>query len=181
MTLENLFYLIAGGALLQSVVLIVLILRRGRARKANPGAPQWLLAAILAAVSLNILHALTLSPGFLMEPLQLLLPPLFAAYVRAICRPSFRPGWAGLAHFLPAALAAAAGIAFMGRALTPAQSRAVSIGFWAALLLQAAVYLAVAIRDMRLYREELKRSVSTLSGSDPAWLRWFSRYLHVIY
>jgi AraC-like DNA-binding protein len=177
MTLDNLFYLIAGGALLQSAALILLLLRRG----VMSALPPRLLAVILTATSLNILHALTLSPGLLMEPLQFLLPPLFAAYVRSLVMPGFRLKRRMLLHFIPAVLAGAAGIVFTGRAWTAAAVRAVSIAFWAALLCQAAAYLAVAIRDMRAYREALKGTVSTLAGADPSWLRWFSRMLHGIY
>jgi AraC-like DNA-binding protein len=182
--MNQLFYFAAGGALIQSLVLGLLILRPGSGR----GLASHLLMAILVAASLNILHALTIfsaagdSHRLLVEPLQFALPPLFAAYVKALLAPGFRLRPIQLLHFAPASLAI---VLSLGLVLVPgmgdARVRALSIWLWIALLLQALAYLRVAMRDIARYREGLKAEVSNLEGVDPAWLRWFSWVLHGIY
>ena len=174
---DKLFYFIAGGALLQSLVLCIFLLRRAPASLARA-----LLIAILAAGSLNILHALTMSPGILMEPMQFLLPPLLSAYVKALVDPEFRLKPRHLMHLAPALLVTLLSLFFAGLPAQEAElGRGISIVLWIALLLQASVYLHAAIRDMRRYRESLKAQVSNLRGADPSWLRLFSWVLHGIY
>lgn len=190
MSIDVVFYFAAGGALIQSLVLGLILLRprRGQAGQETPSVSSRLLIAILAAASLNILHPLTIFPSaatghrLLIEPLQFLLPPLFAAYVKALLDPSFKLRAFHLLHLAPTlpVIGVSAALA-VARGVDESAVENMSIALWVALLVQALVYLRVAMRDIGRYRESLETEVSNLKGVDPLWLRWFSRVLHGIY
>ena len=178
--------LIAGGGIFLGLVLVLFLLRQG-------GTAPRLLAAAMALAVLNILHGRLLFPqslamkGLLFEPLQFALPPLFAAYVRALLAPAWRPHRRDLIHFLPLTLMGAITISLAG-ALPAAAGLLVlvpgailSLVFWLLLLVQALVYLSRANIRIRRYRRALPETVSTLAGIDQGWLLWYSRSLHVLY
>jgi AraC-like DNA-binding protein len=180
---DSIFYIAAGGALLLSLVLATLLLRGRGGRRLS----DLLQVGILAAASLNILHALTIFPGnslrgVVIEPIQFALPPLFAGYVKALLDPDFRLPLRRILHLLPCLLAVGVALVItFSRRLDTVAAREISIGLWAGLLLQAFLYLGSAVREIGRYREALKTEVSSLAGADPSWLRWFSWILHFIY
>jgi hypothetical protein len=117
MSLDIAPYMVGGSAFLAGLLALSLFRQGGLA-------PRLLALALLAALA-NILHGSIVSAfgpplaGWMVEPLQMLLPPLFAAYVLALLDPGWRPRRRHWLHFLPAL--AASGLVVLGR-LFPART-----------------------------------------------------------
>lgn len=133
--------------------------------------------------SLNILHPFLssirtfrfpFSGVRLDEPLQFLLAPMIAAYVRSLMAPETRFTARDLLHALPALLVTAFSMSPLAGTLESATPYPlVSIGLWALLLAQAALYFAPTVKRLHVYRAALREEVSNLSGMDLRWITLF--------
>lgn len=171
--------ILASGGIATGIFAALLLLgRHGR----NKPADRWL-AALLGCCALNIAHAawtdlsglvLPLHGLRLVEPLQFLLAPLAAAYVRALVlppRPFRATDWLHALPFPLVVLFASSGLA---RALDTAAGAGVSsVGLWVLLLVQAFTYISRSLRHVRGYRAALRDNVSNLAGIDLVWVSWF--------
>jgi AraC-like DNA-binding protein len=181
--MELLLSFLAGGGFLVGIFAAALLLGGTRG---NRGANR-LLALLLAVSSFNIIHPLfsVLGRGTsffrdstLAEPLQFLMAPLIAAYVRRLLEPRARLGIRDLPHLLPFvavilySLSPAPGL--LGRAVAFPVSAA---ALWTLLLAQVCLYLVPAFKALHRYTEALREQVSNMAGIDLGWLRWF---MHVI-
>ena len=177
MNLQELLFLLAGGTMVLALIPAVLLLREATV-------PSRLLAIALLVAAANILHALIASPhnaNILLEPLQFLLPPLFAAYVRALFQPQWRPRGLDLLHFLPSAIVGYSAVFLTTNPFPQTTALAISLTGWALLLVQAMIYVGRAILRIRQYRLALKREQSNLNGLDPLWLFRYALMLHLVY
>ncbi len=176
---RTILLLVTGGGIIQGLFVAALLLNR----PAPNARANRILAALMVLCSLNIVHpflslvwALRLpSSGVRVnEPLQFLLAPLVAAYVRNLLAPETRFTPRDLLHALPA-------VGVVGFTISRAAARLealtafplVSIGLWALLLVQAALYFAPLVGLLHAYRARLREEVSNFTGIDPGWISLF--------
>lgn len=177
MNLQEMLFLLAGAVMVLALVPAILLFRE------RTVAARLLAIALLVAAA-NIFHALVISPNspsILFEPLQFLLPPLFAAYVRALFQTQWRPKPSDLLHFLPFTLMGLCSVYVLALQVPASIALVISLSGWGFLLIQAIIYIGRAINRIRSYRLELKREKSNLTGIDPMWLWRYSFSLHLLY
>lgn len=182
--------LLAWGAL-QGGLLAVAVRTAGASRR-PPGALSWLLLllSVLLAEHVAIRSGVVFwdargSVVFLSTPLTFLHGPLFLAYARTL---DGRPLRRGVLHALPALLCAALYLPpwiGAGRAVL-AGSRAAEIpgawlpfgGYvaWAVQIAQTAVYVAVALRDLRRFEQDVGNRASRSAMVHAAWPRRFAQW-----
>jgi AraC-like DNA-binding protein len=177
-------FFIAGGGFHVGLFAAVLLWRgtRGNA-KANR-----LLGLLLVVSSFNITHPLVailvpnsrfMADSFLTEPLQFLMAPLIAAYVRQLMQPDHRFRARFLVHAAPFAAAVAFSVSPLPGLLNRAAGFPVAAAvMWTLLLTQIFCYVVPAFAHLGRYSAALREQVSNTAGIDLGWLRWF---MHVIY
>jgi AraC-like DNA-binding protein len=186
--MDKLLILASGGGLFVGLFTAVLFLSPPRGgRQANR-----ILALLMTTYALNIAHPLIsfgwpelfpCSPTtYLAEPLQFLLAPLIAAYIRALILPDFRLRPGNMIHGVPCLTV----IAF---SLSPAPARlenaigapVMTIVLWTLLVAQVFLYLISSFGLLRHYHRALKDRVSNTTGIDLVWLMWFNNLIFVFF
>jgi AraC-like DNA-binding protein len=134
----------------------------------------------------NIIHPLIaiLRPPYLFrdsplaEPLQFLLAPLISAYVRRLLDPAAQVRLRGLLHAIPFLLVVSFIISPLPGLLNGSTDFPVSAAaLWTLLLVQVCLYVIPSFKALHRYTAALREQVSTTTGIDLGWLRWF---MHVI-
>lgn len=149
------------------------------------------LAALLFLCSLNIAHPVVgqFLPSvvhshapFLFEPLQLLMGPLVAAYVRRLTGKAAPLRPRRFLHALPFVLVTAFVLTPVPRRLESADSfPAASTAFWILLCIQVLAYEVNVLRSLHRYRGDLREERSNVAGIDLGWVTWLSLAFLALY
>ena len=185
MNLQEAFLFLGGGGVFVGLFSALLLV----SRQENTRSDRFL-AGFLVLGAMNIAHPLTMQAltvhwpiGIrVLEPLQFLMAPMFAFYIRSLFVPgrTFRPR--SLGHALPMVIVLLLGQTPMLRTLDAGSPLPwVTIGLWAALLVQSAFYQVSSIRWLHHYRRALPEKVSNKAGIDLEWLSWVFHFMFALY
>ncbi|HAP42829.1 MAG: hypothetical protein A2087_10915 [Spirochaetes bacterium GWD1_61_31] len=134
----------------------LLLTRTGKNRERN-----LTLSLFLVCCLLNLSHPLIIQSDDLVEPLEFLMAPLFAAYIRTMLCGTFPTKREAFIHGIPF-------IVLATLSLMPEMA----VLSWGTLLVQMMIYLVPVSRKIHRYARKLREEVSNLDGVDPNWLRW---------
>ncbi len=179
--------LIVGSGLLQGFFVAAILI----SRPSGNLAANRLLASLMILCSLNIAHPLithewrSIFPFSVLrinEPMQFMMAPLIAAYIRSLLAPEIRLTLRALVHFLPVPLVVI--FTFTRSAAVVERSTSFpggTVALWVLLLVQAAAYLIPSLRRLHRYHLALRNSVSNVSGIDLGWLTWLASIILGLY
>ncbi|MFA6504614.1 MAG: helix-turn-helix transcriptional regulator [Treponemataceae bacterium] len=186
MNLNQVLLLSSGGALFLGIFIALLLFSyRGDGARSRK-----VLGILVLVSSLNASHPIVIGLVFafretglrLFEPMQFLMAPLIAAYVRSLLPGGLRVRPFLFLHALPFFAAVVFAVLFSFGSIHPTRpdSFVLSAVFWSALVLQVLSYLVPTFRLLRSHSIFLKDRVSSLAGIDLGWLRWFFAVILVL-
>ncbi len=184
--LQEAFLFLAGGGVFVGLFSAALLVSR---RHENTQSNRFL-AGFLVLGSLNIAHPLTMQALWghwnsgirVLEPLQFLMAPVFARYIRSLFVPGRPFRLRSLGHVLPMVVVLILGQTPWLRSLdAESPLPLVTVALWAALLVQSAFYQVSSIRWLHRYRRTLPDKVSNTAGVDLEWLSWVFHFMFALY